>query len=181
MKMIKKLLKFEIKDAYMKLAGGIFTVLVAAIAYMTTTGSTKTYSTSSIGPVTIPRIVCGAIFTLGIVQIIQWCIVRGKAPKEKVEKTRENEEPVDKIFVFRKITPVVSFLLLALYIFLMGKVGFVIASVAYLTLQIPLLSVDLSPKSFLKSLILGVIVSALIFLLFAKGFQLRLPTGPWGF
>ena len=83
--------------------------------------------------------------------------------------------------LFRVLTPWVSFAYIALYISLMRPFGFTLASVVYLTLQIPLLSVDFSKKSWLKALIIGIITSVVVFLIFAKGFGLRLPTNGWGF
>jgi len=83
--------------------------------------------------------------------------------------------------LFKAITPWVSFIYIGLYIYLMRKIGFVLSSTLYLTLQIPLLSVDMSRKSYLKAFIIGVITAVVVFLIFAKGFGLRLPTNDWGF
>ncbi len=182
MKLLKKMLSFEINEDKLPLVQGIFTILVSILFFLTTMGSSKTYSTSTIGPVTIPRFVCGAIFVLGVAQIILWFGRRSKKPIAKApEKAQEDDVQLDRLEVMRKITPPVTFLLLALYIWLMGKIGFVLASTLYLSLQIPLLSVDFRSKFFVKSAIIGIVVSSVVFLLFAKGFQLHLPMGPWGF
>lgn len=182
MKFLKKILSFELKGDNLPLAQGIFTVIISILFYLTTLGTTATYSTSSIGPVTIPRFVCGAIFVLGVAQIAMWCIRRAKSPEAKKDKKEQKkEQPLERLDVIRKLTPPVTFILLAIYIWLMGKIGFVLASTMYLTLQIPLLSVDFRPKFFVKSAIIGIVVSTVVFLLFAKGFQLHLPVGPWGF
>ena len=182
MKLLKKILSFEIKEDKLPLVQGIFTIVVSILFFLSTMGSSKTYSTSTIGPVTIPRFVCGAIFVLGVAQIVLWLGRRPKNPAPKAHKEMQEEDiKLDRMEVVRKITPPITFLLLALYIWFMGKIGFVLASSLYLSLQIPLLSVDFKPKSFVKSLIIGIVVSTVVFLLFAKGFQLHLPVGPWGF
>ena len=184
MKLFRKIVLFELKEEYMGLASGIFTIVIAVLGYLATLKGVRTFSGSSIGPVTIPRIVCGAIFVLGIVQILKW--IRNYRKTDPGIRNAEEEKPeiTDeefRILAFRKFTPIVSFLFIALYIYLMKSAGFVIASTVFLTLEIPLLSLDLSPKSFLKAFLLGVVVSTVVFLIFAKGFHLRLPKGKWGF
>ena len=184
MKFFRKIVQFELKDEYMGLAAGVFTIVIAILGYLATLKGVRSFSNSSIGPVTIPRITCGVIFVLGIVQIINWLRTYKKTgiPAKKVkEEGAEISDEEFRILAFRKITPIASFLIIALYIYLMKSVGFVIASTVFLTLEIPLLSLDLSPKAFLKAFLLGIVVSAAIFLIFAKGFQLRLPKGKWGF
>lgn len=123
--------------------------------------------------------VAGIIFVLGVVQIIRHFVNQKKNPAAKTAEV--SKKPLDKMYVFRVITPWVSFVLIALYIFLMRKIGFVLASTLYMTLQIPLLSVDLKWKSFLKAFIIAIITAVVVFLIFAEGFGLRLPTNDWGF
>lgn len=184
-KKIIKLLSFDFKPENSGLVSGIFTVIISLVAF----GATFSHSASSlksiIGPVTIPRLVAGVIFVLGLAQIVRHYIQKKKAPAAEetpaAQEAEVEEEPIDRMQVYRVITPWVSFILIALYIFLMRKIGFVLSSTFYLTLQIPLLSVDLSWKSFLKAFIIGIIASVVIFLIFATGFGLHLPTNGWGF
>ena len=181
MKILRKIIRFEITDEFKGLASGIFTEAIAVLGFLATLSyRDNTYSMSVIGPVTVPRFVCLAILLLGVLQIIKWAAARKGAPKAEKSSVDQNA-PLDKMQIVRKITPLCSFLLIAAYIWLMKAIGFTMGSVVYLTLQIPLLSVDFSGRRFLKSFILAVIVSAVVFVLFAKGFQLHLPTGPWGF
>lgn len=185
-KKIIKLLSFDFKPENTGLVSGIFTVFISLVAF----GATFSHSASSlksvIGPVTIPRLVAGVILVLGLVQILRHFHQKKKAPAAAAEapaaqETASEEEPIDKMQVYKVITPWVSFALIALYIFLMRKIGFVLSSTLYLTLQIPLLSVDLSKKSFLKAFIIGIITAVVVFLIFATGFGLHLPTNSWGF
>ena len=182
MKFFKKIVTFEIKEEFMGLAGGLFTIIIAVLGYLATLKGVRSFSNSSIGPVTIPRITCGVICVLGIIQILKW--IRNYRKQEHINHDVEEPEISDeelRILAYRKFTPIVSFLIIALYIYMMKSTGFVIASTVFLTLEIPLLSMDLSVKSFLKAFLLGLSVSAVVFLIFAKGFQLRLPKGKWGF
>lgn len=182
MKYLRKIVQFEIRELFEGLAAGIFTMLIAALGYLATLNGVKTFSNSSIGPVTIPRIICAVIFFLGIIQVCRWFLRDRKLLKKEempVQQELTDEEVI--ILAYRKFTPILSFLIIALYIYLMRTCGFVIASTIYLTLQIPLLSTDLSLKSFVKAFAIGAIASTVIFLIFGKGFQLRLPKGKWGF
>jgi len=185
MKFKKKLLKIlsiEIKPENSGLVSGIFTVVMALLAFGATFSHSAASLKSVIGPVTVPRMVAGIVLALGIAQIIRHFVKKKKTPATAVEPApEEDDKPIEKMQVFKAITPWVSFALIALYIFLMRKIGFVLSSTLYLTLQIPLLSVDLSRKSFFKAFIIGVITAVIVFLIFAKGFGLRLPTNGWGF
>lgn len=185
--MKKNPLKSGNKEEYSNLASGIFALLLAVALFLMTLSHTKTFSNSSIGPVAIPRAVSIAIFALGLILIIKWMIGRKKAEKapapavaKEESRTQESAEE-HRLAVFRKITAPASFLLIALYLLLMKKIGFALSSCLYITLQTPLLSVDVSPKSFLKSFIIGAVFSVVIYILFAKVFQLYLPAAGWGF
>ena len=184
MRLLKKIINLRIEPENFTLVSGIFTLVISALAFAATFSHSSASIKSIIGPVTVPRVVSLLIFVLGVVQIIQHFIKRsaldGKCKKEHAASAAE-EEGIDRMKLFRVLTPWVSFAYIALYISLMRPVGFTLASVVYLTLQIPLLSVDFSKKSWLKALIIGIITSVVVFLIFAKGFGLRLPTNGWGF
>lgn len=189
MKLIKKLINFEIKAENSDLASGIFTIIVAVLAFCATFSHSSSSLQSVIGPVTVPRLVSGIIMFLGAVLVVRHFARRRRAGvgftvREKTETATavpEQEKPLDKMKIFRVITPWCCFLLIAIYIFLMRKIGFTLASVFYLTLQIPLLSVDFSKKSFLKAFVIGIIASVIVYLIFAQGFGLQLPSNDWGF
>lgn len=185
MKFFKKLIKllsFDFKPENSGLVSGVFTLLIAALAFGATFSHSAASLKSVIGPVTVPRMVAAIIFALGVAQILRHFIQRRKqVVPAKTNVPEEEEQTLDKMKIFKVLTPWVSFVLIALYIYLMKPIGFVLASTAYVTLQIPLLSVDLSWKSFLKSFIIAIITAVVVFLIFKVGFGLRLPTNGWGF
>lgn len=190
MKLNKKLLKilsFDFKPENSGLMGGIFTILIALAAFGATFSHSAASLKSVIGPVTVPRAVATVILVLGIAQIVRYFVQKKKTPAAEAKaapaaETEEKSDPeADRMQLFKAITPWVSFIYIGLYIYLMRKIGFVLSSTLYLTLQIPLLSVDMSRKSYLKAFIIGVITAVVVFLIFAKGFGLRLPTNDWGF
>ncbi len=189
MKLIKKLINFEIKAENSDLASGIFTIIVAVLAFCATFSHSSSSLQSVIGPVTVPRLVSGIIMLLGAVLVVRHFAKNhrtnadpdGQGKTDSTAEMAQQEETADKMKVFRVITPWCCFLLIAIYIFLMRKIGFTLASIFYLTLQIPLLSVDFSKKSFLKAFVIGIIASAIVYLIFAQGFGLQLPSNDWGF
>jgi len=177
----EKILSLEIKPADIDLAGGLLAVVFAVVAFVATLG-TKSFSNSVIGPKTVPQIFSAIVFVLGWSIVIRWVVKRGKAKNVHVDQIEtKGDQPIDQKMIFQKITPLVSFLLLALYIFLMKPIGFTFSSIIYLTLQIPLLSADLSGKTILKAFKIAILASVCTYLLFALGFGLKLPKGIMGF
>lgn len=181
-KLLLRIIKTEIQEKDFDVPGGIISIVFAVLAYISTLATKRTFSSSVIGPKTVPQILSGIVFILGCYLLIRWTVkrVRNKAAQGTVH-TEEKEGAVDKNFVFRQVTPILSFLLLALYIFLLKPIGFTFASIVYLTMQIPLLSVDLRAKSFLKAFTIAIIASFSTYFLFVLGFSLKLPKGPFGF
>lgn len=185
--MKKPPLKSENKEEYSDLASGIFALALAVVLFITTLSHTVTFSNSSIGPVTIPRAISIVIFVLGLILIVKWAAGRKKVHKAPAsagaeEKSRPQKSAEErKLELFRRITAPGTFLLITVYLLLMKKIGFTLSSCLYITLQISLLSADVSPKRILKAFIIGVVSSVVIYMLFAKVFQLYLPTARWGF
>lgn len=181
-KLLLRIISTEIKEKDFDLPGGIISVVFAIFAFVSTLATKRTFSSSIIGPKTVPQILSVIVFILGCYLLIRWTVkrVRSKAFQGPTQP-KENDEAVDINLIFRQITPILSFLLLGLYIFLMKPIGFTFASILYLTMQIPLLSVDLHAKSFLKAFTIAVIASFSTYFLFVLGFSLKLPKGPFGF
>ncbi len=178
---LKKFVKTRLSDRNIELSGGIF-ACVASILIFLTTLHTKIYIESPIVSTTIPRIVCYLMFFIGIFMIVSWFIKLKKGMlKDSANDIKAKENDPDLNDLFSKITPFCSFIFLTLYVAMMKPFGFIIASALYLTVQIPLLSVDLSLKSFIKSFIIGIITGIVVFLIFNTGFGLRLPKNVFGF
>ena len=85
------------------------------------------------------------------------------------------EEQIKNRHLFQKITMPCTIVLIFLYILLMPKIGFTIATFCFLTLQITLLSTDLSAKSWLKSLLIALIAALVIYIIFGCAFGLAVP------
>ena len=172
------------KKNYTDLISGIVVMALAAFFYWTTIG-TKSFMKAGKGrlaPDTVPKVVAIAMFVLGVIIIVKWLIntKQGKiAPAEKEDDSANTEgmteEQIKNRRLFQKITLPCTLVLIFLYILLMPKIGFTIATFFFLTLQITLLSTDLSVKSWLKSLLIALVASVGIYIIFGCAFGLAVP------
>lgn len=172
------------KKNFTDLISGIVVMALASFFYWTTIG-TKSFMKAGKGrlaPDTVPKVVAIAMFVLGVIIIVKWLIntKQGKiAPAEKEDDSANTEgmteEQIKNRRLFQKITLPCTLVLIFLYILLMPKIGFTIATFFFLTLQITLLSTDLSVKSWLKSLLIALVASVGIYVIFGCAFGLAVP------
>ena len=172
------------KKNFTDLISGIVVMALASFFYWTTIG-TKSFMKAGKGrlaPDTVPKVVAIAMFVLGVIIIVKWLIntKQGKiAPAEKEDDSANTEglteEQIKNRRLFQKITLPCTLVLIFLYILLMPKIGFTIATFFFLTLQITLLSTDLSAKSWLKSLLIALVASVGIYVIFGCAFGLAVP------
>ena len=172
------------KKNFTDLISGIVVMALASFFYWTTIG-TKSFMKAGKGrlaPDTVPKAVAIAMFALGVIIIVKWLIntKQGKiAPAEKEDDSANTEgmteEQIKNRRLFQKITLPCTLVLIFLYILLMPKIGFTIATFFFLTLQITLLSTDISAKSWLKSLLIALVASVGIYVIFGCAFGLAVP------
>ena len=172
------------KKNFTDLISGIVVMALAAFFYWTTIG-TKSFMKAGKGrlaPDAVPKVVAIAMFVLGVIIIVKWLIntKQGKiAPAEKEDDSANTEgmteEQIKNRRLFQKITLPCTLVLIFLYILLMPKIGFTIATFFFLTLQITLLSTDISAKSWLKSLLIALVASVGIYVIFGCAFGLAVP------
>lgn len=166
------------------LISGIVIMAMAAFFYWTTFG-TKSFLGTGRGrtaPDAIPKIVAVAMFVFGALIAVKWFLQlrRGTLPQKSVEDDAEDcvgmtEEQIRMRHLFQRITMPVTLVLIFCYIFAMPRIGFTISTFFFLTLQITLLSVDLSAKSWLKSALIALIAAVGIYLIFGCAFSLAVP------
>ena len=172
------------KKNFTDLISGIVVMALAAFFYWTTIG-TKSFMKAGKGrlaPDAVPKVVAIAMFALGVIIIVKWLIntKQGKiVPAEKEDDSANTEgmteEQIKNRRLFQKITLPCTLVLIFLYILLMPKIGFTIATFFFLTLQITLLSTDISAKSWLKSLLIALVASVGIYVIFGCAFGLAVP------
>lgn len=172
------------KKNYTDLFAGIVVMVLAAFFYWTTLG-TKSFMKAGKGRLTpdaIPKAVAIAMLVLGVVIIVKWIINTRQGKVKPIEAADDSddcigmtEEQIKNRHLFQKITMPCTIVLIFLYILLMPKIGFTIATFCFLTLQITLLSTDLSAKSWLKSLLIALIAALVIYIIFGCAFGLAVP------
>ena len=172
------------KKNFTDLISGLVVMALAAFFYWTTVG-TKSFMKAGRGrlaPDAIPKAVAIAMFVLGVIIIVKWLINTKQGKIAPIEKEDDSEDiagmtaaQVKKRYLFQKITMPCTIALIFLYILVMPEIGFTISTFCFLTLQITLLSTDLSPKSWLKSLIIALIASLAIYIIFGCAFGLAVP------
>ena len=172
------------KKNYTDLFAGIVVMVLAAFFYWTTL-DTKSFMKAGKGrlaPDAIPKAVAIAMLVLGVVIIVKWIINTRQGKVKPIEAADDSddcigmtEEQIKNRHLFQKITMPCTIVLIFLYILLMPKIGFTIATFCFLTLQITLLSTDLSATSWLKSLLIALIAALVIYIIFGCAFGLAVP------
>lgn len=172
------------KKNYTDLFAGLVVMALAVFFYWTTLG-TKSFMKAGKGrlaPDAIPKAVAIAMLVLGVVIIVKWFINSRQGKIKPLEEFDDSDdcigmtaEQIKNRHLFQKITMPCTVALIFLYILLMPKIGFTIATFCFLTLQITLLSTDLSAKSWTKSLLIALIASLMIYIIFGCAFGLAVP------
>lgn len=172
------------KKNYTDLFAGLVVMALSVFFFWTTIG-TKSFMKAGKGrlaPDAVPKAVAIAMFVLGIVIIVKWIINTKQGKVKPVEAADDSDdcigmtgEQIKNRHLFQKITMPCTIALIFLYILVMPKIGFTIATFCFLTLQITLLSTDLSAKSWLKSLLIALIAALVIYIIFGCAFGLAVP------
>ena len=134
-----------------------------------------------VGSRLFPQIVTLLLMALSLFLIIADMMEnkRNEASKTKVEEdNKEIEEVTDKPNYINTILVFGSF---GLYLILLEQVGFIISTILYLSSQMYILAPkeDKTSKKILIYTVISIIVTMIIYWIFAEGFQLVLPRGMW--
>ena len=159
-------------------------VLALAFAVWLLIGCTKmaSYSTNLLRPDFIPRWIAYLLVVLAGITIVRAFIRRKKeGPMVKAEPEPESEKvKLTRAQIFNEFVPYLTFVLIGLYLWLMSAIGFAVASCLYLMAQINLLEQKRTVKRVIINCIIAIVIAVVVFLLFSKGFHMRLPTHRWG-
>lgn len=139
---------------------GIIMIAFAVFMFVLTKGLPNTES-QFFDSRFMPYLVSIMSLLLGIVQIIK-----------HLGKESEHES-IKKDFKTLAITTV----LLACYIFLYGQIGFIVASIVFLFLQIIILTPNYYKKNYVLYGVLAVVTTLAIYYLFLILFKIKLPSG----
>lgn len=148
---------------------GLF-FIVFAIIFFIYSFKIKAMAKTSIGPEFLPRIICILIALLGLAMTISSVVNGNKSAEDK----NEGEPKENKFMVLA------TFILLALYVFLLKEIGFIITSIFYLMIQITILIPDRSKKNLIITGVISTTIPIVTYFLFVNVFNLLLPAGVLG-
>ncbi len=132
-----------------------------------------------IKPEFVPRVIALGLIILGIGMFIQ--ALKTKVTEEERKALEEKKAERRATPLVERLTPLLTLVLIFLFLFFLKKIGFTVCATVYLTLQMTLLSGDFSLKSWLKYFIIALVVSVAILFIFRYGFKLKLPVNAWKF
>ncbi|MBZ4646213.1 MAG: hypothetical protein JG777_1702 [Clostridia bacterium] len=157
---------------YGDIISGSFLFVVAAVIFISSF-SIKKITVSRIGAAFVPQLV-GIFLAILSVVIIIGAIRQLKSGEQTNTKETAGEEGQ-----INHISVIATFVLIALYIALLDKVGFLIMTAVYLFAQFYVLANKAERKIPLFAAV-AVAASAVIYYTFVYGFQLMLPAGILG-
>lgn len=132
-----------------------------------------------IKPEFVPRVIALGLIILGIGMFIQ--ALKTKVTEEERKALEEKKAERRATPLVERLTPLLTLVLIFLFLFFLKKIGFTVCATVYLTLQMTLLSGDFSLKSWLKYFVIALVVSVAILFIFCYGFKLKLPVNAWKF
>lgn len=164
------------KQYKMDIIPGIVIALFS-IAYMSMIPGIKAFDGLGATPLTnhfVPYLWGGALLVLGI-----WITVRGFRKRKKFLAEGGKAEHVSfKEALMAKWEVVASFIALALYVGLMGPVGFVITTIVYVFVQILILTPrEKWSKTYLPAAITALVAGCALFYIFKYLLNVLLPVG----
>ncbi len=134
---------------------------------------------SLIRPEYVPRLVAVLLIVFGIIMFIDGIRTPvTDAEKQVLEREKEAKKQMP---IIERFTPILTLVLITLFLLSLRPVGFTVSAAVYLTLQMTLLSGDFSLKSWIKYAVIGVVSAVLIFFIFRQGFSLKIPINSLGF
>jgi|SRR5699024_3242393 len=141
---------------YANIILNICILLICGFLYWNTFSFTSSFGSDNIGPAYFPRIILLIIMVTSIMEII-----KSFSEKKSSESIIPNKSSVIKISFF--------VLIIALYILVLGKIPFVIASFVMLFLLSIVLQLRLLP-----SILISIGLSVTVYLIFSTGFNVIL-------
>lgn len=139
----------------------------------------KSLTKANVGPEFVPRIVAVSLMGLGLLHTLEESrrLKAGKQVQGKQESTemKYEEKPFRQKYGFW-----ITVGLVFLYILGISVIGFPLASIAYLFLQICTFAHDLGRKKLLQYALISFVTAAVISILFVKVFRVSLPVGILG-
>ncbi|MFS0750423.1 tripartite tricarboxylate transporter TctB family protein [Oceanobacillus sp. 1P07AA] len=154
------------------LFSALFLIVLSVVLY-TSTFSFKQISASKIGSDFLPQVVAIALFVLSGILFVSALNKWNKERKNRAEVIGEQKVKLDYTLVL------ISLGLIAVYLFLIPTLGFLLSTIVYLFIQIYLISTP-EKRSPIKFAVVSIVVSVSVYWVFKDVFFLMLPAGILG-
>lgn len=165
-------------EKYKELVVAVLILLLSVIMF-SLSFTVKRETMSTIGPGFMPRLVSSGIFLLGLIHLKTVWSQIGEHEDAKPRIVQEETDGRNMLGWIKGSLDWLSAVLILLYVFLLGSLGFILSSAIYMFLQMSVLSVG-EKRNYLKMSILSVLVPILVYVLFTNYFYLMLPAGILG-
>lgn len=153
---------------------GSFIFIFALIFYFYSFDIAKTTLDPVVGSRFSPQLI-----TILLMLLSGWLVVENIIKIKKgtnVKKTNNQDDEKEKVSQKSYFKTILVFLSLAIYLFLLNKIGFVIATILYLFSQMYILE-SRKEKRIFQYIIISVVTSLAVYYMFTKGFNMMLPGG----
>lgn len=159
---------------YKDLFVGGFVILLGAALYIASL-SIKSLPMNLVKADFFPKLAACMFGFLGVCLVLEAVKELKKPAAERSEEQHEDDAR-------GTISMIATLVLIALYIFCLEPIGFVLSTIVYLVAQMYILADDAhhTKKDIVLFVVLSVITSVAIYMLFTKAFYLMLPVGILG-
>lgn len=164
-------MKHMSRDVYISIIFLIISILVFSMSL-----NMQALTTSAVGADFLPKVMAILIFVLSI----YFLITSIKNPIENIVDDTDEMEEINGNDESKKFTRVLlTGLLMIIYVFFINIIGFILASILYLTVQMVLFS-SVMKRNIIVYLLISIVTSVLIYFVFRNIFYVMLPSGILG-
>ena len=164
-------MKHMSRDVYISIIFLIISILVFSMSL-----NMQALTTSAVGADFLPKVMAILIFVLSI----YFLTASIKNPVENVVDDTDEMEEINDNDESKKFTRVLlTGLLMIIYVFFINIIGFILASILYLTVQMVLFS-SVTKRNIIVYLLISIVTSVLIYFVFRNIFYVMLPSGILG-
>lgn len=149
-------------------------VILGAIGLFIISNGVRDFSLASVNAAFMPRVTAGLLLILGAVTLIgSWSKTTAGEPKREPDRAKTAET--------KAVWPSVlaSMVLMTVYVALLDSLGFVLASIGYIFLQILLLK-KRAPSRYVTFALVAILVPVSAYLAFVHLFEVMVPAGVFG-
>lgn len=157
-------------NRYKELIGGTCFFIFAAVYFIMALSIPK-FNDGFVSSDFMPKLYGVLLMILSVIQVLQGVSRVKKEPRETKETEKKSGIPMAPEVLL-------TFLFLILYVVILKPLGFLIATILFLLAMITMFTPKES-RSFLRTVLISVIFSVVVYLIFVKGLSLTLPEGFW--